>query len=133
MSPATITALQAVAVALLVLLGQVAVARLSKKAAEAPVEVDAQAKATDAWQKYAEKMETRLDLMDRRLLEAEAREEDNRRRIAALERQSERDKDLIRRLLGRLRRALDEVQRLGGRTSEADLEVLDLADTRLEL
>lgn len=133
MSDSLVTGLQAVVVALFVLIGQVAVARVSKGAQTEVAEVDAQAKATQAWQDYAAEMKNRIDRMETRLEDAERSANDDRRRIAALERQSEADKDLIRRLVGRLRRALDEIRRLGGTVSDADMEVLDLSNTRLEL
>lgn len=133
MSDSVITAIQAVIVAALVLAGQVAVARLSKGAQTEVVEVDAQEKATKAWQEYAAEMKGRLDSMETRLGEAEVRETDNRRRISALERGREQDRDLIRRLLFRLRRAMDEIRRLGGSPSDGDGEVADLAEARLEL
>lgn len=126
MSPATITALQAVAVAALVFLGQWVVARISKSATSETTSVTSQEKATEAWRLYAERMESRLAAV-------EQREEENRRRISALERERDRDRDLIRRLLDRLRRAHAEIRRLGGTVSEADTEVADLALHRLDL
>lgn len=133
MSDTFVTAIQAVVVALLILFGQIAVARLSKRAQTEATESGVQEKATRAWQEYAEKMEGRLERTEGRLAEVEGREADTRRRIAALERQSEADMDLIRRLLGRLRKALSEISRLGGVVSDADLEVADLAEARLRL
>lgn len=126
MGDTAVTAAQAIVVALLVLFGQIAVARISKGAQREAVEVDSQEKATSAWQKYAEKMEARLEAV-------ELREADVRRRVSALEQQVQRDRDLIRRLLGRLQRALTEIRRLGGEPSDADLEVADLARARLDL
>lgn len=133
MSPEALGAIQAIAVAVLVFAGQYVVAKISKRAQSETVEVDQQAKATEAWRGYAEKMEARLEGVEQRLADAETRDADNRRRISALERQDEANRDLIRRLLGRLRRALDEIRRLGGTVSEADLEVADLAQARLDL
>lgn len=140
MSSTLIQALQYIFVAVLVLVGQVVVARLSKKAQEAPVQVDSQTEATKAWQEYAQEMKDaakemreRLGSVEARLSETEAREAENRRRIAALERQGERDKDLIRRLLTRLRRAIDEIKRLGGTVPDVDNDLTDLAQLRLDI
>lgn len=124
LSQTAITAIQTIVVAALVFLGQYVVARLSNKAQGATTEVDSQSRATEAWQKYAEEMKSRLDSIEGRLNEAE-------RRVRALETQSARDLDLIRRLVQRLRLAIKSISDLGGTVPEEDREIADLADLRL--
>lgn len=124
---------QYVAVGVLVLIGQVVVARVSKQAQQAPVEKDVQAEATKAWQEYANEMKDRLIQVEQRLNTAEDRATEDRRRIAALERQGERDKELIRRLVERLRRAIEEIRRLGGSVPDADTDLTDMAQLRLDM
>lgn len=133
MNDAAIGALQAVSVASIVFGGQWVVARFSKKANEDTVEVDAQAKATEAWQRYAEKMETRLDGLEDRLEDQQAQIDEGRKRIGILERQSERDRELIRRLVTRLRATLNEIKRLGGSVREEDEDLADVAQLRLDV
>lgn len=133
MNSAWIAAFQAVAVALIVLCGQVIVARLSNKAQEEPVKVDSQSEATKAWQDYAHEMKDRLGNVEERLSAAEMREADNRRRISALERLVERDKELIRRLVDRLRRAINEIRRLGGEVPDGDSDLTEMAQLRLDM
>lgn len=125
LSDSTVTALQAVAVALLVLIGQYAVAKMSNKVQTKATNVDANSAATTAWQSYAVEMRTRLDGLEDRLTNAE-------RRVRALEAQSTRDLDLIRRLVHRLRSAFRAISDLGGVVAEEDIELADLADLRAQ-
>lgn len=120
----TVTALQAIAVAFIVLIGQVAVARLSNKAQNRSTDVSSQEKATEAWQDYATEMKTRLDGLETRLNEAE-------RRVRALETQTARDLDLISRLVRRLRAAWKCLEHLGESVPEEDKELADVADLRI--
>ena len=121
-----IVAAQTIVVALLVFAGQYVVARYSKKAHSESTEVDAQEKATTAWKDYALEMKSRLDNLEDRLGRAE-------RRVSSLEHEKTHDRDLIRALIVRLRAAQREVQRLGGAVQDADLEVVDLAQHRLDV
>lgn len=126
-------AVQAVLVAVISVGGTVVVGRLSKRAQGEQTEVDAQAKATEAWQGYAEKMEERLDRLEERFQEAERKHEEDRRRIRRLERERENDRDLIRRLVYRLRWALNEIRRLGGTVPDHYDSLADSAEGRLEV
>lgn len=126
LSSTSVTAIQTIVVGGLVFLGQYLVAKMSNKAQEKNTSVDSQSKATEAWQKYAEEMKTRLDSLESRLNEAE-------RRVRALETQSARDLDLIRRLVYRLRAAITSITSLGGTVPEEDHELADLADLRLNI
>lgn len=125
--------IQALGVAAFVFAGQWVVARLSRKGQDAATRVDSQARATAAWESYAERMEARLGVLEERLSATEAREESLRRKIIVLENQAARDIDLIRVLAARLRRAQAEVRRLGGNLTDADLEAADLAETRIHI
>lgn len=131
MSEPYIMAAQAIVVGLIMFGGQVLVARLSKKAQTEQTEVDSQAKATEAWQQYAEKMEQRLNTLEARFAEVEAQHEEDRRRLRALERRRENDRDLIRTLVHRLRWAFAEIKRLGGVVPEHYDSLPDRAELRM--
>ena len=125
LSPATLTFVQTVAVGGLVFLGQYVVAKLSNKAQEKGTDVDSQSKATEAWQKYAEEMKTRLDSLESRLTSAEER-------VRLLETQSARDLDLLRRVVYRFRKVLADLRHLGVSAHIEDEELLDLVQIRLD-
>lgn len=125
-SQTTVTAIQTIAVAALVFLGQYVVAKMSNKAQAKNTDVDSQSKATEAWQKYAEEMKERVDSIESRLNEAE-------RRVRALESQSVRDLDLLRRMLHRFRHFMHTLRDLGhhDHVTEDDEELADLAHVRV--
>lgn len=132
MSDTTIQAFQGIAVAGLSILGSWLVARLSKRARSEQTDVDAQSRATDAWESYSARLEKRLDDLEHRFQAAERQQDEDRRRIRRLERERENDRDLIRRLVYRLRWALGEIRRLGGDVPPSYDTLADDASHRIE-
>lgn len=125
LADATVTAVQTIAVAALVFLGQYVVAKMSNRAQGVTTEVDSQHRATEAWQQYAQEMKGRLDGLEARLGFAE-------RRVHALEVQTVRDLELLRRVYQRLRFFITLLVEHGHAVPEEDHELADLIKLRLD-
>lgn len=132
MNDAAVLAIQGVVVALISAAGTVIVGRLTKRAQNEQTEVNSQARATEAWQEYATKMEERLDRVENRLQTVQEQSDEDRRRIQRLERQRENDRDLIRSLVHRLRWAFAEIRNLGGTVPAHYDGLADRAEIRIE-
>lgn len=118
------TILGTIIVAAISVLGTIIVNRLSSKVAKGTNEVASQKEATDAWARYSEKMEARVEKLEKRSDVQEAR-------IAVLEANADIDTSIIRRLLAWSRLLVEEIVRTGGLVPTVDHSIEQVAELRL--